>query len=229
MRKAAIGLLANIVCIAMFGQAKEFEGIVVYKVDVKSKIEGVGDKAWKNMLALGDSMTVMIKQGNYRQSTGITDIYLITKDEKAYFRFKGIDTLFYVDYSSDTSTVLNISRAEEKKSVAGFECRPITIRTKAITRKYYYSPSLYMNPEYDKNNRIGRYDVFAKETSSLYLSAFEDNESYTTSYTCTRLQQGPVEKNVFDLPKLPQKIFRLSLLPHSQHSRGEEDLINICS
>jgi hypothetical protein len=207
MRKIITGVLTNILCIAIFAQQKDFEGTVVYKVDVKSKVEGAGDKAWKNMLALGDSMTVMIKQGNYRQSTGVIDTYLISKDEKAYFKFKGIDTLFYIDYSSDTSSVLNISKSEEKRNIAGFECKAITIRTKAATRKYYYAPSLYMNPEYDKNNRISRYDVFAKETSSLYLSSFEENDSYTASYTCTRIQQSPVEKNAFELPNLPQKLF----------------------
>jgi hypothetical protein len=207
VKKTVFVLVSTILAMTMAAQPKDFEGSIVYKVDVRSKVEGVGDKAWKNMLALGDSMTVLIKQGNYRQSNGITDIYFIAKDEKAYFTFKGIDTLFYLDYSSDTSAVLDISRSEEKKNIAGFECKPITIRTKATTWKYYYSLSLYMNPEYDKNNRIGRYDVFAKETSSLYLASLEENEYYTASYTCTRLQQSPVERNVFELPKLPQKIF----------------------
>jgi Gram-negative bacterial TonB protein C-terminal len=199
-------VLANIVCATIAAQPKDFEGVVVYKIDTKSKVEGAGDRAWKNMLAMGDSITVMIKQGNYRQSSGMTEMYYISKDEKLYLRFRGLDTLFYMDYSSDTNTVINISKLEETKNIAGQSCKAITISTRATTWKYFYAPVLYMNPEYDKNNRIGQYNVFAKETSSLYLSCFEENESYTVTQTCTRLQPGPLDKNVFELPQLPQKI-----------------------
>jgi hypothetical protein len=204
-----IVLIVSIISLqfSMAAQPKEFEGRVVYNVSTKSKTEGVNDKVWKNLLALGDSMSVIIKQGNYRQTTGPVDIFMIAKDEKAYFKFKGIDTLYYLDYASDTSSVVSIERPAEKRSIAGYECKVITVKGHSVSRKYYYAPALHMNPEYDKNNRLSQYNIFARETSSLYLGYFEENEGFAMSQTCTSVEPGLISNNVFELPKLPQKVF----------------------
>lgn len=211
-------------------QSKDFEGVAVYKIDIKSKTAGVSDRVCRNMLAFGDSMTVIIKQGNSKQITGPADIYSITKDQKVYMKFRGIDTLYYMDYSSDTTTVLEVLKSEEKKTIAGFECKMITIKSPGAARKYYYAPSIYVNPEYDKNNKIGRYDAFVKETSSLYLGYDEDNASYNLGQTCTRLQQQPVDNSVFELPKLPRKIFTaesITVQPKFNRSGGFDKYLQL--
>ena len=64
-----------------------------------------------------------------------------------------------------------------------------------------------MNPEYDKNNRISRYDVYSKETSSLCLGSIEESQTYSVSETCIRLQQTEIADSVFKLPNLPHKKF----------------------
>lgn len=213
MKNAISILVVFVICItAISAQPKDFEGNAVYKINVKSKIEGISETAWKNTLLLGDSMNIIMKQGNYKQSTGMIDMYFISKDEKAYFKFQGIDTLFYMDYSADTSTVIDISKSDVKKSIVGLDCKSITIKTSSTTRNFYYPPSLYMNPEYDKNNKLGCYNVFAKETSSIYLGYFEETDSYIMTENCTRLQPGPIEKSVFELPALPKKMFSAELI-----------------
>ena len=212
MKKKAIGLLASLFYSSMFAQQKEFEGILVYRVEIKSKSDLISDRVFKNILAVGNETTVWVKQGNYKQTSGISTTYYITKDQKAYIKFNSLDTLYYVDYSADTSAVTNVSKTEEKRNIAGFECKSITIQQSNTVRKYYYAPALYMNPEYDKNNTIGRYDVFAKETSSLYLDCAEENKSYSFQLTCFRLQQTAIADSVFDLPKLPRKKFSIDEL-----------------
>jgi TonB family protein len=193
--------------LASHAQQKDFEGIAVYKIDVKSKSPGVSERAWKNTLAMGDDMTIITKEGNSKQTTGASETYSITKDQRVYMKFKGIDTLYYLDYNSDTTSVLEISKPDEKKKIAGFDCKTILIKTPSSTKKYYYSPSIYINPEYDKNNKISRYDVFARASSSLYLGLDDGSDSYTISQTCISLKQEIVDNDVFELPKLPQKIF----------------------
>lgn len=207
MRMILAYMFSAIVSLTMSAQQKEFEGIISYKPELRSKSEVISDKALKSMAAFGNTRTVFIKQGNYKQVSGICTIYYITKDQRAYNKFNSLDTLYYVDYSSDTAVVTNISRSEEKRNIAGFECRSMTIQTSEAIRKYYYAPALYMNPEYDKNNRIERFDVFAKETSSLYLDYSEETKLYSLSLSCTRVQQTEVADSVFELPALPQKKF----------------------
>jgi hypothetical protein len=144
--------LANFV----FSQQMDFEGIVVRKVDVISKVEGVSNRVYQHSLLLGESDTSYIKHGNYRKSFPLGDYYYISKKEKLYIKFKGIDTLFYVDYGSDSSIVKNIFKTKEQKKIAGYDCKTITMETNVFSKKYFYAPVLYMNPEYDRNNKISR-------------------------------------------------------------------------
>jgi hypothetical protein len=55
-----------------FAQQKNFEGIIVYRQIVKSKLPGVGDEAFKNYLLTGDSVVVYIKNGNYKHNSVVT-------------------------------------------------------------------------------------------------------------------------------------------------------------
>lgn len=207
MKRVFLAACVTGLYIAVAAQQKEFEGVAVFKIDFKSKTVGVGDNAWKAYAGLGDSMIVYEKQGNSRQISGSSEFYSITKDQRVYMKFKGIDTLYYMEYASDTTSVSGITRSEEKKTIAGLECKTITIKSPGGSRKYYYAPSIYVNPEYDKNNKIGRYDVFVKETSSFYMGYTEENDYYNVIQTCTRLQQQAVDNNMFDLPQLPQAPF----------------------
>lgn len=207
MRIIATHIFSIIFCLTISAQQKEFEGIIFYKTELRSKSEVLSDKVLKSIAAFGNNKTVYVKQGNYKQISGKCTTYYISKNQKVYYHFNSLDTLYYLDYTSDTTVVTNVSKSEEKRNIAGFECKSITIQSGDAIRKYYYSPVLYMNPEYDKNNRIGRFDVFAKETSSLYLDFSEENKIYSLSENCTRLQQTEVADNVFELPALPQKKF----------------------
>jgi TonB-like protein len=225
MKKSVIVLLFNILGSTVFAQLKDFEGIMTYRVAVQSKSELISSRAIMNMLATGNTLTIAIKHGNYRQSSGITDSYFISKDQKVYLKFKGVDTLYYLDYNSDTTTVTQVSRSDEQRNIAGAECRLLIVKLGSITRKYYYAPAIYMNPDYDKNNTIGRYDVFSKETSSLYLGFEEENKSYSLSENCVRFQQTAVDDSVFALPDLPRKKFsaeELVVQPEFTRSGGWE-------
>ncbi len=209
MKKILFILLVSCLCCKSFAQQKDFEGVLYYTTEIKSKTEGISDKDIKTMLSIGNITTVYIKQGNTRRSNGLNDQYYISKKEKIYLRFRGIDTLFYLDYSSDTSRVINITRKDEQKSIAGFECKAITLETSSGTSQYFYAPSLYRNPAYEKNNSIGNLNIYAKETESIWLSVYNEAKVYTLSETCTRVEQKPVDETVFDLPKLPEQKFSL--------------------
>src|SRR5437764_9782152 len=206
-KKFSISFLAYIPCALAVAQQKDFEGIIVYKTDLRSKSEIISDRALRNVIGLRSEETVFIKHGNYKQVSGRSTSYYLTKDQRAYLKYNGVDTLYYIDYSSDTTTVTNVSRSNEKRNIAGFECSLLTIQLGGATKRYYYAPALHMNSDYDKNNKIDRYDVFARETSSLYLALYQENKTFSLAQTCTKLQQAPIDDSVFQLPKLPEKKF----------------------
>lgn len=207
MKRVIASLLSIVLFASVYCQQKDFEGTITYTIDVKSKVQGVSDKAWRTLLLLGDSVTVQIKHGDCRRTSSAGDMYFISKDQKVYLKFKGIDTVFYLDYLSDSTPVTNVSRSNEGKMIAGLKCRSLTVQAGYTSRKYYYSPLLYMNPEYGKNNTISRFDVFVKETSSLFLACHEETAKYWYEENCSSLQPGIIDQDVFIIPDLPKKLF----------------------
>lgn len=201
------GILINIFCNGLSAQQNDFEGVLFYKTELKSKKPGVNEKDFRAMLSLAENSAAYIKQGNYKHSSNLRETYYISKNQKVYYKFKNIDTLYYLDYGSDTSTVLNVIKSDEQKQVAGLTCKTITIQTASSSSKYYYSPELHMNPEFDKNNKIGRHDVYTRETESLWLSLLQEAESYSYTQTCVRIEPKSIDDLVFDLPSLPVKEF----------------------
>lgn len=208
-----------------FSQQKEFEGMVNYKVEVHSKAPGYSDKVMKGLLAKGDVLTSYIKQGDYRQTSGGNEVFFINEKQRAYFKFRNIDTLYYLDYLSDTNTVLSVTKLPEEKSIANFPCKAIELKTNGSRTKYFYSPSLYINPEHDKNNKLGGYNAFIQEAASVWLSSREDAETYSITITATSVEQKAIDNIVFDLPALPQKLFSLETVlkaPEYPRSGGWE-------
>lgn len=226
MKKIVTFALLQTIGLITFAQSKKsFEGTVVYKIGIKSKEEGTTERDLKKIMVLGDSMRVSIKNGNYRQHSGNSEIYYIAKKERIYVKFRGIDTLYYREYDSDTSTVTDILKTGESRNITGYACKAISIVTPATTRKYYYSPDIYMDPTPDLNDRVGRYDVFAKETSSLCLEEQDETKSYLLTTTCTRLQQEVINDSIFQLPSLPEKKFTIEAISISAEYKGSSGWI----
>lgn len=204
-----IGLVCLLVTFAysLLAQQKDFEGTITYSIETKSNVPGINDQIWKTMLGLGDKLEVAIKEGNMRRTTVFGDEYYIPQKQRVYLKFKNIDTLYYLDYASDTTQVIKVEKKADQKNIAGIDCKAIVITTSKGSIKIFYAPSLYLNPEYNKDNKIGRYDVFTRETGSIWLAYTEENKAYVLTQQCTSIKQSAVDDVVFNLPALPEKKF----------------------
>ena len=162
------------------------------------------------ILATDDKMTDYVKNRNYRQYSGVRETYYISKDQRVYYKFRNLDTLYFLDYDSDTATVLSISRPTTKKNIAGFECNSIIIKTAAATRNYFYATALHASPLNNNGTRLSADELFVKETESIWLSCFEDGATYTLSHTAIKVESKVIDDKVFELPQLPQKKFEVA-------------------
>jgi TonB family protein len=154
-------------------------------------------------MGYGEYATISIKQGNYFRQSGMITEYQDPKLQKSFIKVQGIDTLFYVDYASDSTEIENVKKTDDVKKIAGFDCKSIIIKSSKVTRQYYYAPSLYLNPEYDKNNKLGRFDEYAKQTSSIYLANTHEYESFNFSMNATNVEQKRIDDLIFQKPDLP--------------------------
>src|SRR5579863_2270362 len=124
-----------------------FEGSCVYRVAVQSKVEDLSEKDIHKVLTVGDVLTVTMKDGNYKLSTEYADTYILKGDRKEYIKFRKIDTIFYLDFDSDTERVTGIVRNNAVVVMGGYPCKRITIETSKVSREYYYSTTMHTNPE----------------------------------------------------------------------------------
>ena len=181
-----------------------FQGKLIYQVSVKSRVDDLSDKDAHKVLTIGDGLTVTMKDGNYKLSTEYADTYVIKNDRKEYIKFRKIDTVFYLDFDSDTADVTGIIKNNAVISIGGHPCKGITIETSKLARQYFYSTQLYTNPEDDRHNTIAQADVYAHETGgALRLWTRTEYPYATETDSCIGIERQPVNDRVFRLPDLP--------------------------
>jgi len=217
-----IGMLCT--WIQVLSQSKYFEGDLVYHVSVKSRVVELSDKDAFKVLALGETLRVTCKNGNYRRSSELHDEYHIIKDQKVYIKFRKLDTLYYLDYPYDTAKVIDITKSDSVFNIAGYNCKVITIRTSVSNSRLYYTSALLNDPVYVRMNTMGKFSAFFRETGgAVYLWHREEYPLATETDSCIRVEAKSIDDHIFDLPALPQKKFSVkSLTSTAGYSGGEE-------
>lgn len=196
---------AALVCCSTksIAQQKEFEGRIRYDVSITVLNKTWNAEIFKRALGYTDSLCVHISKGFYKRSTGLTDEYFIPSAKKAYVKFIGIDTLYYRDYTDDSSIVLSVDLMTDINKIAGYECKKLLMRTTTDTSEFYYAPDLYLDAAREKDHRIGNYDAYVTKTNAVYLKLISSNYNYTSTCTAKEVLAFPVNDSVFKLPDLP--------------------------
>ena len=186
------------------GQPGYFQGSLVYRVSVQSKVDDLNDKDAHKALAIGDLLTVTMKNGDYKLSTEYADTYILKEDRKEYIKFRKIDTVFYLDFDSDTDRVTGIVRNNAVVTVGGYPCKGITIETGKVSRQYYYSTTLRTNPADDNYDMLAQAELYSTETGGGVKMWIRTEYPYATETdSCIRVEKKRVLDLVFRLPDLP--------------------------
>jgi len=202
---------------------KYFEGTIVYRVSVQPKFDNLSVQDAHKMVMKGDSYTSTTKDGNYRETTGLAESYIIRKDKRAYFKFRKLDTLYYMDFSSDTSKVISHTRTDSNFRINGYPCKVYTLLTTNVATRYYYTPSLRVNPALSQDNTIGKWNLYNLETDGgIYLWSHLDYNFAAETDSCIRVEEKKVDDHFFDLPALPQKKFEPSEMFSRAHFPGKD-------
>src|SRR5580658_1857000 len=202
-------LLGSLVCM---GQVKYFEGELQYAVSAYSK-QGLSEQDIFKMLAQGPLLSVYMKEGRIRRSNSRAEEYYVPEEKKVYMKFARIDTLYWMDYSADTSTVTGVTKSDSIFKVDQYPCKVITIRTQNVSWRYYYSPDLLKDPKTDSGNTIGHFDIFDRETGgAVYLWVRSEYPFAVHTDSCVRVEVKKIDDHVFDLPALPKKKFEIGSL-----------------
>jgi TonB family protein len=222
MKKIPALFVLACLCIQTKAQKKDFEGRIAYKVTVSSNSKDADYKFLKLLYAAnGDKQVTAIKNGMIKQSLGLYEAWYIGKSKRLYLKFRNIDTLFYRDYSDDTSKVAGIVKSDSSTTIQGYPCKSILLKKENSTALFLYTDALQYNTEFEKDNTLENMDVLIREIGTgmwLYSRTVYPWVSVTDS--CLRVDQSAVEDQLFDLPAIPQKKFTVESLMRRASFRG---------
>jgi hypothetical protein len=94
MKKKFSPLLPLLLLLSIVANTQEFEGVIVYRSDIKSKVEGINDKTWNAILAQGDVKTVYIKKDKIKKLSNRAEEYYVPSEQRVYVKFRQRDTLY---------------------------------------------------------------------------------------------------------------------------------------
>src|SRR5688572_4693431 len=78
-------------------QPPDFEGIIRYNMEVKSKLPGITDRNMMTYVGGAGQLTIYISENHYRQSNAICNTYFDPVTMKVYYKFRNLDTLYFMD------------------------------------------------------------------------------------------------------------------------------------
>ncbi|RXK80815.1 energy transducer TonB [Filimonas effusa] len=183
-----------------------FEGQITYSRTAHST-SAMSDKEIEDYLLPGITSVSTLKNGNcYNQATGHEE-WIIPKEKRAYYKFPKLDTLYYIDFDSDTTTLLEVKKGEAPFAMLRHPCRSISLKTNGTERLFYYAIDLRENPEHSKDNTIGKQNLYARESNggiALWKKTTFTRFGYGID-SATNIKAIAVDDHVFDRPDLPLK------------------------
>ena len=216
-------LIAASCAVSAFSQQKYFEGSIVYHVSVQSKVDNLNEDDFRKVMAEGEVMTVICKNGNFRRTSKYGDEITHFRDKKTYIKFPRLDTLYYLDFPPDTAAGVTVLKTDSIFKVNNFDCKAITLRTPTSSSRYYYTASLLNDPSLAKDYTLGNYNVYARETGgSVYLWLRTEYSIGTTTDSCVSITEKAIDDHTFDLPALPLKKIDFASMQSGPRFPGKE-------
>lgn len=216
-----------LICFLLFfsllqAQDNSFEGVIDYQTEVRSNRKEYSDATVKKMLSLGTAEKVYIKKGFYFSSFGHRDEYTDPVQKKIFIRFKNIDTLYYIDCGTDTSSLLSVTKSDKGPRLAGHDCKTITLNSTKGTLTYNYSPDFFLDPIYHQDYALGHYNTYVNESRSVFLKSTLQYPIGTVTSTAIRISAQPVDDKMFQIPDLPVVKFEVDRFLKEAQFRSPE-------
>jgi len=198
--KAITFLLATLFAVTSFGQ--DFEGKIVYRNSIKSKLPNVSDEQFTSML--GSKQEYFIKGGDYKSVTNGSFVQwqlYINKDNKLYNKMANSEALLWNDGAVNTDEVLKSELNKDATEILGYKCDELVLTCKSGVQKYYFNSKLSLDPTQFINHKYGNWYEFVSRTKSLPLKSIVDNSQFTLESIATEVEPMKLVKTLFELPE----------------------------
>jgi hypothetical protein len=181
---------------------KYFEGKVTYKFDFVSKDERIDARNLENIF--GDGYTLSFKEGNYYHiyEGGQMEFDIYNKaDNKAYFKKRGNDTIFWYDCGLTGDKILKFVLTEKKENILGLACDELVIQFPDKTESHYYNAdSIATDPGWFKRFTLDGENLIDEKEKSIYLKNKIDYPSFLFTQTATKISRERIDNKIFQIP-----------------------------
>jgi hypothetical protein len=180
--------------------SQSFEGEIVYKVTMKSKLPA--DARFSNML--GDKHVYTIRQGAYKiVSNGTIFQWELYKPDsnKLYLKSSNSDVITWKDAGVNTDTILKINRYKKAAVILGRTCDEIELICQKGIEKYYYDPSLAVSAQLFAKHKYQHWYAFVSESHALPLKITIENAQFSSAAIASSIKPIKFEPGHFDLPR----------------------------
>jgi len=181
--------------------SKEFEGIITYRVIVKSQTKEKRN-AWQK--EYGTMIKFYYKNGNYRMEMNgnvtKTVIFKANTNTEYYIKMWGI--IDSVECSSEKVTLKNIDDKATDKRILRRKVRLLeeTFSDGAI-HQYYYDPTIFINPIYWEKHHKAFLDTTFAISKSIFLKYTFQTYDYTLTYKAKNIKFTTLNDSLFDYKK----------------------------
>jgi len=196
-------LIIGLLSVASIVSAQNFEGEIVYKVSVTSKMQDVTDMQLSIMM--GTRQNYFFKSGNYKviingsvfnmQFYNVASNTLITKLSTS-------DTLYSMNAGKGDDPIVYQKIIRDSIKVMGIKCDAFTIRTKAGKNSTYFYNSRYsLDPVNYKGHRLGNLDVVMQAIQAMPLRITMEDAQFKFVSEATDINRKELDQEFFNPPK----------------------------
>ncbi|MBA3899992.1 MAG: hypothetical protein H0X62_07250 [Bacteroidetes bacterium] len=182
-------------------QSQQFEGKIVYKNSIKSKLPNMSDERFEEMM--GINMEYRIKNGYYKS---VTDGKLVQWQlynhgkNRIYTKMSNSESVLWNDCAVMMDEVLKTEINKGVMEILGYECDELILTCKSGVQKYYYNPVLAVNPDDYKNHHYANWSAFTEKSNSFPLKMIIENDQFVLTTIATKISPEKIDKKIFELP-----------------------------
>lgn len=181
-------------------QTQDFEGMLVYSINYKSKSSDVTSEQLNSLM--GTKQWYAIKGGNYKSvfNGNFIKLQIYRGDEnKSYSLTAKSDILYYEDYSENKDKALSYEIKKNQDTIMGVPCDLIIVKAGKSKTSYYFNSSYKVNPELFKGHNYGNWYYMVSKTKALPLKTVMETEQFIMTSIATEVKPMQLNDNIFEI------------------------------
>jgi len=197
----AFGFLLILTLVSACVTAQIFEGEIIYQNVYHSKIAGLSDEKFTNLM--GTEQDYFIKGSSYKSVNNGTlaqwQLY-VPGENKLYTKMSNSDSAFWDDAAVNPDSVISFNLNKAVTKILGYTCDELILNCKSGTQKFYFNTKLGIDPAKYLQHKYGNWYDYVLNSKSVPLKMEIDNAQFVMTSVAVEIKPSKLNNNIFQLP-----------------------------